>query len=426
MRENLSQSPDIDYQDALVRLNERINNDLQDQTALFERAKLFVILKQYPEALEDASAALALQRRWVEVWVLRAEIFAFLKDYDSAFVNYDVATKLDPRRAATYWSRARLYEYLALQYSQGRNDPAYRERQGQLALTDYAMALKLDSSNRSYIRARARLCKELGQYEQALHDYNYWLELEPGNLTARSDRAELCVRLAHHEQALEDYTFGINHNPTSTLYEKRGLLYKSVGEYQLALKDLRYALELSEASPRQRLSIHQIRSDIFRQMGLKQRTIEELKQLVPLEEELFGSSTVTSEKIKKLEQEIENGDTGCLGADCLPVVPADQHPSIVQARAQVMADPRSPAGFYRRGLAYFDLKVYTKALADFEYALGLDPDYEWARFGRGRVYAARGQTERARNEWLSLGRESTTGSLRNAVQEELARFSSNS
>lgn len=425
MTEIVSQFPDDNHQDMLDDLNQRINKDSRDQLALFERAKLFVALKKYPEALEDASAAVVLQRRWVEIWVLRAEIFALLKDYDSALVNYDVATKLDLRRAATYWSRARLYEYLALQSTQGRNDPNYRERQGRLALADYAMALKLDAQNRSYIRARARLCRELGHYEQAIADYNHWLELEPDNLSARANRAELCTRLARNAEALEDYTFLLQQNPTSLLYEKRGLLYKAAGEYQLALKDLRYALELSGTTPRQRLSLHQVRADIFRQMGLKQRTIEELQQLVPLEEELFGSSAVTLEKIRKLEQELESGNTGCLGADCLPMVPADQHPSVVHPRAQIQADPRNPAGFYRRGLAYFDLKVYTKALADFEYALGLDPDYEWARFGRGRVYAARGQTERARDEWLVLGRESTTGSLRNAVQEELARYSSN-
>jgi tetratricopeptide (TPR) repeat protein len=416
------EQPDVSYEVRLAELDQRINNNLQDTEAFFERAKLFLSLKRYEEARNDADAALALRRKWVEAWVLRAEIFAFLKDYDSAFVNYDVALKLDLKRASTYWSRARLYEYFALASHRGKTEPAFREKNGRAALADYAMALKLDSGNRSYIRARAHLCKELGEYQQALSDYNHWLQIDPDNLAARLDRAEVCMRLGLNQEALAEYNYLLDHQPGPTLYEKRGLLYKALGEFQLALKDLRYALELSANLPRQALAIRQIRADIFQQMGQKQRTLEELSQILPLEEQLFGSSEVTQARIKRLEQELAQGNLSGLGADCLPPVPADRHPATLQASSQVYSDPHNPACFYRRGLIYFDLQAYTKALADFDYALSLNPDYEWAKFGRGRVYAARGQTERARDEWRTLRYNTETGSLRNAVEKELARI----
>lgn len=288
-------------------LTEQITQNPHNIEALFGRARLYSSQKKYAEALDDVSAALALQRRWVEAWVLRAEIFAFLKDYDSAFVNYDVALKLDLRRAGTYWSRARLYEYLAFSSTQSRANAAYREKQARLALADYNMALKLEPLNRSYLRARARLCKDLGEFMQSLTDYNRVVEQEPGNLTVRGERAEVCTRMALHEEALADYSFLIDRQGSAILYEKRGMLYRAIGEYYLALQDLQYALNLNANSPQQRIFLHQTRADIFQQLGMPQRTIEELKQLAALEEELFGSGAVTLEKIKKLERKIGSG-----------------------------------------------------------------------------------------------------------------------
>src|SRR5262249_52803975 len=101
-------------QDLLYGVTEQIAQDPTNAVALFERARCYSSLNNHQEALDDASGAFGLQRKWVEAWVLRAQLFSYLKDYGYAFVNYDVALKLDPRRAATYWSRARLYEYLAI------------------------------------------------------------------------------------------------------------------------------------------------------------------------------------------------------------------------------------------------------------------------------------------------------------------------
>jgi tetratricopeptide (TPR) repeat protein len=307
MKKNLTGSAENEPQALLADLNERLQSNPRDNVAFFERARLYYTLKRYSEALDDISSAIALQRKWAEAWVLRAEIFSLLQDYDSAFVNYDVALKLEPRRAPTYWSRARLYGYLALNSSHGKTEPLCREKQIRLALADYTMALKLEPQNRSYVRARARFYRELNDYAQALTDYNLWLELEPLNLTARLERAEVCARLALNEEAIADYTYLIAQHGTSILYEKRGLLYRAINEYHLALKDLNAALNLDPITPNQRLFLHQTRAAIFQQLHLKNRAIGELRHIVALEEELFGSGAVTLDKIQKLEQ---NSGTG--------------------------------------------------------------------------------------------------------------------
>ncbi len=307
MSQNLADSSENESEALLNALNARIEQNSHDIAARFERARVYFVLKQYQAALDDLHTVIALNRKSVEAWVLRAENFAFLKDYDSAFVNYDVALKLDLRRAPTYWSRARLHEYLAFSTAQGRENHAYREKQGRAALSDYTMALKLDPANRSYIRARARLSKELGEYEQALADYSRWFELEPGNFSILSDRAEICARLGYNEQAIADYTVLLNQRGNTFLYQKRGLLYRAIGEYQLALRDLNYALQLEPPTPLDRLFLHQTRADILQTLGYKKKTIAELKQIAAIEEELYGSSAVTLAKIRKLEQNTGTG-----------------------------------------------------------------------------------------------------------------------
>ena len=51
--------------------------------------------------------------------------------------------------------------------------------------------------------------------------------------------------------------------------------------------------------------------------------------------------------------------------------------------------------YYNRGNVYYDLKDYPKALADYNQALRINPDYAEAYGNRGLVYAQLGEREKA-------------------------------
>jgi tetratricopeptide (TPR) repeat protein len=58
-------------------------------------------------------------------------------------------------------------------------------------------------------------------------------------------------------------------------------------------------------------------------------------------------------------------------------------------------DPKYALAYYNRGIAYSDLKQYERAIADYNRAIELDPNYVFAYFNRGNAYRNLKQYERA-------------------------------
>ncbi len=51
--------------------------------------------------------------------------------------------------------------------------------------------------------------------------------------------------------------------------------------------------------------------------------------------------------------------------------------------------------YYGRGLSYYNKKDYDRAIADYNLAIKLDPNYTLAYYGRGFVYKSKGKKDKA-------------------------------
>ena len=90
---------------------------------LGERACLCNNLELYPDAIQDAEAALRLDPDLGYGYYVRGWTYARTGRSNEALADFDRSIACDPARAATYEDRARAYELL------GRTDEARRDRE---------------------------------------------------------------------------------------------------------------------------------------------------------------------------------------------------------------------------------------------------------------------------------------------------------
>jgi tetratricopeptide (TPR) repeat protein len=131
--------------------------------------------RNYARAIQDASAALALQSGWPPALRLRADAAYDAKDYESAVKDYTAVLQQHPDWAQVYDQRGLAYSY------SGRHG---------LAIPDYTLAIKLDPYLSGAYNNRGWAYLETGDVQHAIQDLNHAIELAPEYLKAYENRAK--------------------------------------------------------------------------------------------------------------------------------------------------------------------------------------------------------------------------------------------
>jgi tetratricopeptide (TPR) repeat protein len=135
---------------ALLRRNPR------DANALFNRARAYEQLKDYPRALEDANRALPVAQKKDSVQIVRGNVLLELNKYDDAIEAYTDALRANPAQHIAYHNRA-----VAL----------HKKKEYRAAIQDFTEALRLKPADPEAYAGRARAYKRLQEYEKAIADY---------------------------------------------------------------------------------------------------------------------------------------------------------------------------------------------------------------------------------------------------------------
>lgn len=75
-------------------------------TALCNRADLYVSMFNYGDAINDITAAIALQPENPDLYTQRGQMIMLLYEWDRAIADYDYAIELDNQFAPAYFHRA--------------------------------------------------------------------------------------------------------------------------------------------------------------------------------------------------------------------------------------------------------------------------------------------------------------------------------
>lgn len=203
------------------------------------------------------------------------------------------------------------------------------------------------------------LAIDLGEQAQALEVYLAYYYRGSSHLT-----------LAHYEAALADLDRAIEMNPSHSLsYYARGYAYIGFGEYALAVQDFSAAIEHDPAQPMFYLD----RGWSYSQMGEHQAALDDWNKALELDPNYALAYNNRAYVIAQIDGDLTQ--------------------ALADVNRALALDAQNGNFYDTRGYVYYKMGDYEAALVDFNKALDMGEDF--AYYGLGLVYEARGERARA-------------------------------
>lgn len=232
------------------------------------RARVYLEMDQYKEALVDANAMQAIVSDTVKngyILLLKSDSYEGLYDYASAARCYDDLIELYPQTDYTYYyynHRARCYSELgeyekaeadfqtviendmdyAVSAYAGRGHMKEEQRNYDGAIEDYSKALMIDEELPYILVIRGRVyLKHKNDAEAAFRDFSKALELEGENVS--STRVYALLYMGNKDDALALALQIVDEDPSASHYYDLACVYSLLDRKQEALQALTTAME---------------------------------------------------------------------------------------------------------------------------------------------------------------------------------------
>jgi tetratricopeptide (TPR) repeat protein len=150
----------------------------------------------FPEALADSDAAIAVDSKNFRAHSLRAAIEAKLNDYPKALVDYDVCLSLNTKDPEVYSNRA---------------EAEFQMGDDVQAILDSDRAVALDPKNAGSCLNRGSAELHHGDYKKAKDDFARLVALDPQNLNGYYFHAVASMAERDFDAAIADFRFLIQH-----------------------------------------------------------------------------------------------------------------------------------------------------------------------------------------------------------------------
>jgi tetratricopeptide (TPR) repeat protein len=197
----------------------------------------------YPQAIEDYTKALTLDKGQTGIYSSRALAYSSNGDYQLAINDY--TSDILYNNHDDVKEIANVYKLRGDNYTELEK---YKE-----AINDYNAALKINPDLEGVYVARGDAYMYNGDYELSSLDYTSAMPFYQNNSRKLSklysDRSDNERDINQFNKSLEDVNKAISLNPASgSAYWSRGLLNTQIGECRLAIEDYTKAMELYKSS----------------------------------------------------------------------------------------------------------------------------------------------------------------------------------
>ena len=251
------------YMKGIEEFTQVLKHDPAHRDAYVQRASLYSYRKEYQQAIDDYSAAIALTPL-PELYNDRGIAYKGLKQYDQALADYAQAIQLKPELAAPYYCRALVYDAL---------DDLEQ------AIADYDQALRL---NPNYVEAyvnRGLAFLQTEKYDAAIADCTQAIALSPTFSYPYWNRARTYVQLKEYPQAIADFNKALEFDHDQRIYWERANTLELTGAYALAIQDYDIVIQ---ASP-QWAEAYYNRGRAYQQLGESTRARSDYGQAIALD-----------------------------------------------------------------------------------------------------------------------------------------------
>ena len=265
-------------------------------------------------------------------YVRRGREFYLAEKYASAVAAFSLALEADPNNASVYNSRGNALSGL---------------KQYEKAIADYDRSISMDPSQAGAYFNRAFAYDDMGQYEKAIADYGDSIRLQPDDSRTYVRRGIAWGRRQQIDKAIADFDKAIAVNAGKTAataapkpgsdndtlarpYYNRGIAYDRQKQYDKAIADYSVALRLG-LTPEDQAGAFRCRADVL-------------------------------------------------------VVQGQFRKALIDDNESLRLRP-NPDTYYSRGIVFMYLRNWDLAVADFDEALRLKPDFDIPHYNRGYAYA---------------------------------------
>lgn len=202
----------------------------------FYMGRCYQYQAKHQAAIDYYTRAIALDATDASIFYNRGVAYADLGDYAAAIADYDQAIALDPIYANAFNNRG------AAQYKLGDYDKA---------IADYNQAIALNLTFAEAFYNRGLAYKALGNYNQAIADLDQAIALNPTYTDAFYNRGSAYYDLGDYDKAIADFTQVIALDPAdASAFYNRGLMYLhragSDSDFEVARDDFTRVIDLPE------------------------------------------------------------------------------------------------------------------------------------------------------------------------------------
>ena len=299
------------------------------------------------------SEALAVNPKCARCYLNIGRVYSLRGDNKKALEYFDKAVNTDPKDALLYSNRGRLKEMLGVKFG---------------ALVDHNKAIELDPNNSEYYVQRGLYNANSGYQSLAISDLTKAIELSPENYYPYFQRSSIYYSQKRLEDALIDVNKAIELDSNQfSLYTGRGAIFDVMQEYQKAINDYNKAISINQ-------------NDFLPYLN-RATSFYKLEDLdASCSDYIILKSLIQSGKITDQVAITEINDA-----------------------FQDICDASKPSYYYQRGVGYYNLKEYQKAINIYTEGLKFFPDYSMLLSFKGNAYLSLNQYEQAiENYNLSL------------------------
>jgi tetratricopeptide (TPR) repeat protein len=253
-------------------------------------------------------------------------------DYQTAIEYHTQGIELYNKKIAIDPDFIRTHKDQVYDIYMSRGDAWEMLERYQEANMSYQKAVTIDPTRHEAWLEIGELQTMQKNWREATHAYEKAFAIDPEEKTGWVNLGFCYSNLKEDRRAVDAYTRGIKNNPNiGLLYNNRGFTYLEMKNYPASLQDLQKAIEVEPEEVMSHVSL----GEYYLEVGNKEEAIAKLTEALNM----------------------ENG-----------------------TRSSYVA------GYYKRGLAYFQLEQYEKAEQDLKYAVTLDATHVKAMELLGKTY----------------------------------------
>lgn len=384
------------------------------------RGRLNVLRGDTAAALSDIERSLSLSKSQINPYLMRADINASRRQWTQALADMDEAVRMAPDEPDLYVNRAYL---------------RYNDNDLFGAMSDYNYALDLQPGNTQALFNRALLRFEVRDLSKAADDFSEVLRRDPGNFHARYNRALIRLEQERYHDAQRDF------QEIARKYPRFYPVYYGLAECRKNLNDLRGAFAyMNKADDMVRRYVDNPdrnpldRPTIARDTNVEskydddsqltdEQVMEKFNQLVtsgdvgetrlaynerikgrlqdrnirvepePAYALSFNPPEVSLRSLSNYFRELNDLNQRRYISNTLYLVAGSPSPSEEQQISEafslserlsipIASGKARPVDWLARGVVYTMIKNYADAVADFDKAIELNPDFTVAFMGR--------------------------------------------